>query len=887
MAQMKFIVYNIVSNANRSKLISIMKRIAFVIVCLLFKIQLIAQTQYDYYDDGAVAGGADRALNGIIIIGGIVIIAVALFLLLFGVAKTYYWFNPEADPENKRKKNAQEKEKKHEEFVQKQRQKATPIAVDLGLSVKWASFNLGAYCPSDVGDLFYWGDNKPSERGFPKFRKVNVNTIGDISGNSDYDAATKQYGETWRIPTVSECKELIELCTWEAKTMDGVEGRQITGPNGDSIFLPYNENHTTGKFDHAHYWTSCPSFRVGLKESAQDLRFGKDCKQPAEIWCASVDYAMFPIRPVFSTITRKIREEQKQVDTRNAFVQINDSTKIEKSTVYKFYEEQCVVKEEEKESQISRLDGRYIFNKTTTITDSHGVVYSQDGKRLLDGTGCNCETYKILEGTEFICFDAFSVGITGRLFNDKRISIEKLILPSSLVYFPAIAVPDNCSMESYTPNYSVINDLLIDTRKRSVIKCLNKLVQKIEIYEPIEEIDEYAFVNCSLLREVVLPKSIKRIGVGAFSHCEILNSINLPDSISIISEKAFNNCKSLLINSLPKSLSIIEDSAFQWCIIEGITIPKNIKEIGKSPFSKNIKNTKSDSSKFIIENSLLIDSDSNEIIQLVNSETKSVSIPTSITKIRSNAFIHTDIETIIIPSSIKEIGIGLFWNCEKLSEVQLKCRIERIPNSMFGGCLSLLSISLPESIRIIELGAFYGCENLVNIKLNQGLRVIEKRAFEKCCNLSSLRFPETIECVGEENGYCFTDCEKLQEVYYDASDAVSVKMPRCVRNLTIGEHVNSLPEGFISFNKVLETLTIPENVHIIKKRCIHDCPNLKEVSIHSKEIRIEEGWIKNCSNLQIIRVHADAYDTLKPFLPIENKPKVRKIYNHKFLFFKW
>ena len=92
---------------------------------------------------------------------------------------------------------------------------------------------------------------------------------------------------------------------------------------------------------------------------------------------------------------------------------------------------------------------------------------------------------------------------------------------------------------------------------------------------------------------------------------------------------------------MPKNLSIIGDSAFQWCIIDGVTIPKYIKEIGKYPFSKNAKNIISDSSRFIIENSLLIDIDNNELIQLVNSTIKQVSIPGRITKIRERAFIHT------------------------------------------------------------------------------------------------------------------------------------------------------------------------------------------------------------------------------------------------------
>ena len=84
------------------KYLSFTKRFVGTLITLLVPIILLGQTQYDYYDDGAVAGGADRALNGLIILGMIVAIAVALLLILYVAAKVYYWFNPEADPEYKR-----------------------------------------------------------------------------------------------------------------------------------------------------------------------------------------------------------------------------------------------------------------------------------------------------------------------------------------------------------------------------------------------------------------------------------------------------------------------------------------------------------------------------------------------------------------------------------------------------------------------------------------------------------------------------------------------------------------------------------------------------------------------------------------------------------------
>ena len=117
-------------------------------------VSIFAQTQYDYYDDSAVAGGADRALSSIIIIVVLVIAAVVLLFVIGWALKVYYWFNPKADPTYKRALAKQEQERKHEEYVQERRKNASLNAIDLGLSVKWASFNLGAYKPADRGSSF-------------------------------------------------------------------------------------------------------------------------------------------------------------------------------------------------------------------------------------------------------------------------------------------------------------------------------------------------------------------------------------------------------------------------------------------------------------------------------------------------------------------------------------------------------------------------------------------------------------------------------------------------------------------------------------------------------------------------------------------------------------
>ena len=101
--------------------------------------------------------------------------------------------------------------------------------VDLGLSVNWATHNVGASAPHKVGYLIPLGN----VTGTKKSAKHHYE---EVSGASDI--ATVKMGKEWRMPTAEEMLELIDKCEWKQKTIKGVKGAQVTGPNGESIFLP-------------------------------------------------------------------------------------------------------------------------------------------------------------------------------------------------------------------------------------------------------------------------------------------------------------------------------------------------------------------------------------------------------------------------------------------------------------------------------------------------------------------------------------------------------------------------------------------------------------------------------------------------------------------------
>ena len=134
--------------------------------------------------------------------------------------------------------------------------------VDLGLSVKWATCNVGATSPEDYGNYYAWGETMTKSNYDNSV--TNGKKMSKISGKTQYDAARANWGGTWRLPTDAELEELKNKCTWTLTIQNGIKGYNITGINGNSIFLPAagyrSESSLNGDGDFGHYWSSTPTF---------------------------------------------------------------------------------------------------------------------------------------------------------------------------------------------------------------------------------------------------------------------------------------------------------------------------------------------------------------------------------------------------------------------------------------------------------------------------------------------------------------------------------------------------------------------------------------------------------------------------------------------------
>lgn len=188
--------------------------------------------------------------------------------------------------------------------------------VDLGLSVKWATCNVGANAPEEYGDYFAWGEPAGCNSGKTNFSwsdykwsngscdsltkycisedygTVDKKTILD----SEDDAATVNWDSLWRMPTMEEQRELFDKCTWTWATKNGVNGCNIVGPNGNSIFLPaagyLNIDGIQGAGTGGEYWSS--SLSASGSYNAYGLSFGMNCQSRYD----DNRYFGFSVRPV-------------------------------------------------------------------------------------------------------------------------------------------------------------------------------------------------------------------------------------------------------------------------------------------------------------------------------------------------------------------------------------------------------------------------------------------------------------------------------------------------------------------------------------------------------------------------------------------------------------
>ena len=421
--------------------------------------------------------------------------------------------------------------------------------------------------------------------------------------------------------------------------------------------------------------------------------------------------------------------------------------------------------------------------------DEWGVKYSKDGRKLLEAPQVLKGYYSVKEGTQIICDNAFSgcSSLTSIVISNSVViigdsafrycnSLSKIVIPNSVTSIGDWAFSDCTSLSNI-----VIPDSVTNIGDGVFFQCSS--LTSVVIPESVTSIGKQAFSNCAFLSNIVIPDSVTSIGDDVFRDCSSLSNIVIPNSVTCIGDEAFMHCSSLLNIVIQDSVTNIGDYAFaQCCSLTSIDIPDSVTSIGNGVFCECLAleyifipksviclkgnpflgwNGKLEclSPNFMYECDILFNKDKSEIISFRNQEIESYIIPNSVKSIGDSAFAGCcSLVSIVISDSVTSIGKEAFCDCRSLSKIIIPESVKSIGDSAFEFCRFLVSVVIPESVTSIGGKTFSNCGSLSKIFISDSVTSIGDSAFFACTSLSDIVIPDSVTSIGEET---FHGCSSL------------------------------------------------------------------------------------------------------------------------------
>lgn len=287
----------------------------------------------------------------------------------------------------------------------------------------------------------------------------------------------------------------------------------------------------------------------------------------------------------------------------------------------------------------------------------------------------------------------------------------------------------------------------------------------------LRSISKDAFKNCKNdIRSITLMGDAK----FDFSGFTNLTTVILPDNLNTLEDSCFMGCSSLSNINLPEGLKIIEDSVFSGCTsLKSITIPNSVEDIGNYAFENCTSletvnwnhNCGIGYSAFIgtayAKNTDFILTNDDKTLYSAGGNSKTVEIPSTVTKIAQFAFEDSNAEKVIIPESLKVITTNAFYGAKHIKEIEFKGNITKLESAAFQECTSLSKAIIPESISEIPELCFAGCTSIKEIVMPDGVNYIGQNAFQGCTEITDISLPNTLKVIDE---FAFEGCLKLKQV---------------------------------------------------------------------------------------------------------------------------
>lgn len=476
-------------------------------------------------------------------------------------------------------------------------------------------------------------------------------------------------------------------------------------------------------------------------------------------------------------------------------------------------------------------------------------------------------------------------------------ALTEIVLPSSVINLgPAF---EGCSS---------LKEIIIPANVKSIGglgSCV--ALEKVELQEGLETIEDACFYGCKSLKNIALPNSLKHIGHSSFRLCNLIENITIPESVSYIGGLAFNQCYALnTVNIMCnlRSVDISDDGQVTFlniptknsCIFEGckelnVHVPDPYDAISllmTNAFAQQGSNGGA-IPHFYVNNVLMTDFEIPDIFGGI---------------IPSSCFLNvSDMKTLTLPQTIKYIGSNVFRNCSSLEKVYFPETLETIGTNAFEGCTSLKEIKFGKKIKDIQSLAFADCKALEKVdigdlvnwcsvltfpsdvyssgspsnpltyakkiylngkELNEliipaGITTINPHVFNNCHRFDKLVIPSSVTTIGD---YAFAGCGDLDNIVFKSpvnlQSIGAGSFARCISltNVTIPDCITSLGTGAFRECTNLVNIKLPVGLTELPSNMFYGCKSLPSIDLPETLKKIGNWAFYNCSALTRIDIPA-------------------------------
>lgn len=462
---------------------------------------------------------------------------------------------------------------------------------------------------------------------------------------------------------------------------------------------------------------------------------------------------------------------------------------IKKSAKQGYAAAKTLLCEIENDSEEHNETGATGLELVSAIMDEYGVLYSQDGRKLLK--------YSLEEGYGNECM------------RELRESDEEY-------------------------EFGIIKQ-----------QSLNRYVVK----EGTEIICDNSFYECESLQSIMFPKSVKVVGEFAFCRCENLVFVGINEGLVEIGSYAFNDCENLKSLMINENLERIGSHAFDGCVsLESLVLPGSLKTIDSDSI-RGVQNIVSHSKEFVCSDNCLFSADMRTLFYFFQNGEKYCEMPYGVEKIGDYAFSGSGIHHVEIPETVVEIGQNAFAKCMNLEEVYIPESVKKIGSAAFYECKNLYKVNLPNRIEIIEGLTFGNCRDLEYLQLPDNVKEILYNAFQNT-GIKTVILPKNLETIGYDP---FAECDiqsiesssdkfivKDMAIYTDNGNTF-VNYYGKEQRLEIPEGVEKIADFALSFAYSIRELVFPSTITEVGKMILdHVIPDKILVPFKIKDLIIKK-----------------------------------------------